>query len=125
MTKSPLALILSFFVLSVLAGGCYYDVEEELYPPIIGCDTANVTFSLDVEPVLSSNCYVCHSAGAAQGGVVLDDYTSVKGFADSGSLLGAVRHDAGYSAMPQGGSKLSTCTIAAIEKWVSDGAPNN
>ena len=123
--KLPVALIL-FFSASWLFSGCYYDVEEELYPSTGQmCDTSAVTYSLSVEPIISSNCYVCHSAAAAQGGVILDDYNSLKAYADAGTLLGVLRHESGFSPMPQGGSKLSTCTIAVIEKWVNDGSPNN
>lgn len=115
--------LFTLFVFSLT--GCYYDVEEELYPNPSACDTSNVTYSLSVAPIISSNCYVCHSSAAAQGGVILEGYNAIKGFVDAGSLLGVIRHDAGYSPMPQGGAKLSSCNIATIEKWVSDGAPNN
>lgn len=114
-----------FFTSSMFFTGCYYDVEEELYPSGQSCDTSAVTYSLGVEPIINSNCYVCHSAAAAQGGVILDDYNALKGYADSGTLLGVIRHESGFSPMPQGGSKLSNCNIAVIEKWINDGSPNN
>jgi hypothetical protein len=27
--------------------------------------------------------------------------------------------------MPQGGNKLNSCDLAAINAWIDDGAPNN
>ncbi len=105
--------------------GCYYDVEEELYPDSVICDTSAVTYSGDVKAVLDNNCNSCHSQLVAQGGIVLDNYTSVKSVAGNGVLLGAIRHDSGFSPMPQGASKLSDCIILKIEKWVADGSLNN
>ena len=113
-------LILSLFVLP----GCYYDTEEELYGAT-ACDTTQVTYSLSVKPIIDSNCNSCHSTSSAQGGVILDTHSSLKGYADSGKLLGAIRHEPSYSPMPKGGSKLNQCSIATIEKWVAEGSLNN
>jgi len=105
---------------------CYYDVEEELYPNVdTACDTSGVTYSNSIVPVLSANCYSCHDQGTAQGGVVLDDYLNVYAHATDGTLLGAIRWDAGYKAMPQGGAKLNDCTIKIVETWINAGAPDN
>ncbi len=95
--------------------GCYYDVEEELYGTNL-CDSAAVTYSLSVKPILDANCNSCHSTASAQGGVILDNHASVKGVAESGKLIGAINHEASYSPMPKGGSKLSDCNISTIEK---------
>jgi mono/diheme cytochrome c family protein len=111
----------------ILAGslsGCYYDVEEELYPGSV-CDTADVTYSLTVSPVLSANCTVCHATGSTLGGgVVLDTYAGVKTYADNGKLVAAIKHESSYP-MPKNGNKLDDCSISKIDKWVRDGAPNN
>lgn len=40
-------------------------------------------------------------------------------------LVGNIRHDAGFNAMPQGGGKLTDCQIAIIKAWVDAGAPSN
>ncbi len=116
----------SIVVISILSG-CYYDVEEELYPSSSNCDTSSVTYSGFVKTTMESFCYVCHSttAGPSNGGVVLEGYNEIKVYVDNGELLGAIKHESGFSAMPQGGSKLSDCTIRKIEAWVAAGAPNN
>jgi hypothetical protein len=31
----------------------------------------------------------------------------------------------GFSPMPKSNAKLSDCTIAQLEKWIAQGAPNN
>jgi hypothetical protein len=117
----------SIFILSSLFfTGCYYDVVEELYP-VNGsaCDTSGVTYSLTVKPILDQNCNGCHSQASQQGGVVLETHSDVLVYANSGQLLGSIKHSAGYAAMPQGGAKLSDCNILKIEKWIQDGSPDN
>ncbi len=116
-----IAVILAFA--GLFAAGCYYDSEEDLYPG--NCDTANVSYSGDVVPIVNGNCQVCHSTAAALGGVRLEGYDAIKIWVNNGRLLGAIRHEQGFSAMPQNAAKLSACNIAKIEKWIADGAPNN
>jgi len=106
---------------------CYYDVEDELYPSSAICDTTDVTYSGFVVQTLESFCYTCHSqaAGPSNGNVILEGYNSLKVYADNGKLVGSISHSSGFSSMPQGGSKLSDCTISKISAWVDMGAPNN
>ncbi|MEJ2594631.1 MAG: cytochrome c [bacterium] len=109
----------------VLMQSCYYDNVEELYPVTPDCDTASVSYAEDVWPVINSNCTSCHSGGAPQGNVHLENYNDIVVAASNGSLLGVIRHDDGWPAMPKGGGKLGDCDIAKIEKWVADGTPEN
>lgn len=102
---------------------CYYDVEEELYKT--NCDADSVGYTKDIAPIIVNYCDVCHNDVALLGAISLESYNQVKVYVDNGKFLGSVRHDAGYSAMPQGGAKLSACDIQKIEKWIDDGAPNN
>lgn len=120
---SPFRLILFIFVFSVSVSSCYYDVEEELYPA--GCNIDSVGFAADIFPIINQNCLICHSDAANLGNVSLADYGKVKQYVDSQALLGSIRHESGYSPMPQGQAKLSKCDIEKIEKWVSEGAKNN
>jgi hypothetical protein len=115
-----LLLTLTFFLQS-----CYYDNEEELYPVAPECDTTNVSYVNDVWPIISSNCTSCHSGGAPQGNVSLENYDDIVIAADNGSLLGTIKHEDGWSPMPKGGGQLNDCSIATIEKWVNDGTPDN
>ncbi|RYD71393.1 MAG: hypothetical protein EOP53_23760 [Sphingobacteriales bacterium] len=105
---------------------CYYDKEEELYPKDTNsCDTVNVSYSKTVLPMLQNQCYVCHSAAAGQGNVVLEGFDKLKIFVDNGKFFGAISHSPGYSMMPQGGNKLPECTLNQIHAWINKGAPNN
>lgn len=111
----------------VMLTGCYYDVEEELYPAASAadCDTSNATYSLKVLPVIQSNCYSCHSGLAPLGIISLEGYANLKTYADDGRLMGVITHAAGFPAMPQGGTKLNDCTISVIQTWIDNGALNN
>lgn len=90
-----------------------------------GCDTANVTFSGRIQPLINKLCVNCHSGTAPQGGVSLKTYNDVRTAALNQSLLGSIQHSSGYSPMPKGGKKLSDCEIHAVEIWVKNGAPQN
>jgi hypothetical protein len=117
--------ILSLLVLVALLGpGCYYDVEEELYPDT-GCRVQNMSYQDDILPILQNRCYVCHSAAANNGGITLEGYTSLQRYIDNGQLLGAIRHANGFSPMPKNAPQLPACQIEQIEAWVAGGALNN
>ncbi|MCB0644373.1 MAG: hypothetical protein KDC44_22165 [Phaeodactylibacter sp.] len=103
---------------------CYYDIEEELYPET-DCVTDNVNYSTVIQPILQTNCYTCHSAAANQGGITLEGHGQLLQYVNSGQLLGAIRHDAGFSPMPQGAPQLVDCDIEQIAAWIDQGAPNN
>jgi Planctomycete cytochrome C len=122
MKRSVLFILIA--VVTVFIQGCYYDVEEELYPAN-DCDTTNVTYSLTIKPIIDDNCLFCHSQASQQGGVVLETHDDLLGYANSGQLVGSVTHDPDYAAMPQGAAKLSDCNILKIDKWVRTGSPNN
>jgi cytochrome c553 len=88
------------------------------------CDTVNFTYTA-IQPILQQNCIGCHSSTLASGGVNLSTHAGVAVVAQSGELMGAIKHQTGFVAMPQGAAKLSDCKIRQIEKWVQAGAPNN
>lgn len=115
-------LLLCFFTLLVSLNACYYDSEEDLYPNT-NCVTDNVTYSGVIAPIIQSKCYTCHDAANNLGNINLEGYTNLKKYVDSGQLLGAIRHESGYSPMPQNSGQLPACEIAKIEAWVADGAP--
>jgi hypothetical protein len=105
---------------------CYRDNEEELYPVTGTCDTNGVTYANTVAPLLQSNgCISCHSGAAPSGNISLQTYTAVKAVASNGKLYGAVNHSPGFSPMPKGGAKMSTCNILKIKAWIDAGSINN
>lgn len=106
---------------------CYYDKEDYLYGTS-PCNSSGSSFSTTVLPILNQRCNSCHSSNAASsagGGIILDNYNSVKNYVPNGSLLGSIKHSSGYSPMPKGGGSLTACEIAKVTDWVNNGAPNN
>jgi len=103
---------------------CKYDVEEELYPSV-ECETADMSYTNDILPIISTACYQCHDAANNFGGITLEGYDALKPFAEGGSLVGVIKHEAGFSAMPQGAPKLLDCEIEKVEAWIAQGILNN
>jgi hypothetical protein len=122
-TMAALAAV-GLVIVLVSSTGCYYDKEEKLYPQTV-CDTATVTYSSSVVPILLSNCTVCHGGNTPSAGIKLDTYAGVKQQADNGRLWGAVSQATSFSPMPKNGTKLNTCNLTKIKKWLDAGALNN
>jgi len=121
--RNKLILLIPIFLIAMLSR-CTYNVEEELYPKT-DCDTDNISYSIDVVPILQNNCYECHSEAVNQAGITLEGYNNLKTYVDNGRFLGAIKHEPGFSPMPQGRPQLPDCQIAKIEQWILDGAQNN
>lgn len=119
MKKLPLLLCLFLPLV-----GCYYDSEERLYGTV-ECATEDVTFSVDVLPLIVEHCYRCHDADNNFGGITLEGYDQLRTYVDNGELLGAIRHTPGFSPMPKNEAQLVECNIEKIAVWVAAGAPNN
>lgn len=114
-----------YFLLSVVTLSCAYNVEDELYPPVT-CDTMNVTYSGTVLPIIQQNCYDCHSnANVGISFIPLEGYAFIIVKVNDGKLVKAIRHTGEVTPMPKDRPALSECDIVKIEKWVSDGAPDN
>jgi len=111
-----------FIMTGLMITSCYYDNEEELYPE---CNTEGMSHSSDITPIIKNNCYTCHDQASNQGGVTLEGYSNLKVYVDNGKLLGAIKHEPGFSEMPQGLPQLKQCEIDKIEAWIDQGALDN
>lgn len=89
------------------------------------CDTSQFAFTANVQPIMNTYCKGCHSSTNASGGYDLSSHAGVLNALTKKRLLGSIRHEAGFVAMPQGAAQLSACQIRIIEKWADAGAPNN
>jgi hypothetical protein len=91
------------------------------------CDTANSQYMADVVPILTNNCYRCHGTATNSGsfGIVLEGYSNIKPYAESGTLIGVITHANGFTPMPQDGGKLSDCNINKIRSWIAHGIQDN
>lgn len=90
-----------------------------------GCDTTNVTYSADIQPLIALKCQGCHSGGSPQGGLNFTAWSALNTVAMDGRLEGAVKHQNGFVAMPPNGGWLPQCEIDMISVWVQQGAPQN
>ncbi|HEY2251283.1 MAG TPA: c-type cytochrome domain-containing protein, partial [Planctomycetaceae bacterium] len=91
-----------------------------------------VTFVDHVLPIFRAKCGMCHSAGEAKGGLVLENYAaSMTGGASGpvveagdldGSRLWALVSHKEQPAMPPKEPKLPDEMLAVIQKWIAGGA---
>jgi len=88
------------------------------------CDAGQFKFNANVLPIVVKNCQGCHGASNPSGGISLANYFQIKAQADSGKLLGALKHESGFSSMPPAG-KMPDCQISVIENWINNGKPND
>ncbi len=116
--------VLFVFLAMIGVMSCEYHNEEELYP-CDAIDTLTVTYTATIVPILETNCYECHDAAAIPSGIVLEGYNNIKVMIEANRVIGAIRHLPGFSAMPKDRGKLPECDILKIEKWISQGYPNN
>lgn len=90
-----------------------------------GCDTANVSYSMQIVPILQNNCYACHSGPGASSGIDFSNYGAFAGWAGSSYVIGDITHTPGFTGMPYGLPPLSSCEINTILAWIHQGTPNN
>ena len=94
-------------------------------------------FEKEIRPLLVKHCYECHSGTRTKGGLALDTRegllkggahgaTIMPGKPEDSRLITAVRQgDKDLSMPPRSkGVKLSGTEIAALEKWITMGAPD-
>lgn len=120
--------VAAFTVIVALTGllsGCYNDNEEDLYPSAGNCDTANVTYSLTVAPLMADKCNSCHGGNFPEAGIKTDNYDDLKTLAGNGKLFGTINHESGFSPMPKGKPRMSDCDINKIRIWIDKGALND
>jgi hypothetical protein len=115
----------------LLFDGCQKKSEDLLSggPPggPISCDTTNVTYSGQVEPILRDNCYGCHGTHntGPSGGILLEGYDQLLGYIKNSNFTNAVLQNGIVTPMPYGKPKLNDCQLSIIFTWIGHGYPNN
>ncbi len=89
-----------------------------------GCNANNFKFAANILPFITTNCSGCHGENNPSGGISLTNYTQIQTVANSGKLIGSLKHESSFVAMPPSG-KLDDCTINMIDNWIKNGAPND
>ena len=83
------------------------------------CDSSNVTFNGSVKPVFEKHCTGCHSQPDPAYNIDLNNWDDLTRIVNDGSLIGSVKHEAGYYPMPKG-YDMSDREVAVIVKWAND-----
>jgi len=128
MTKKIFYIIVGTIALLVfLMAACTKQNEQTLMENSTPqpCDTTNMSFATDINPILENNCVSCHNTVQSNLGVILTDYNDVVIQVNNGNLLNVINHAPGYPQMPQGLPQLPSCSINKITAWINRGAPNN
>src|SRR5580698_8168654 len=76
-----------------------------------GCDTTNVSYSLQIVPILQNNCYACHKGHGASSVIVFSNYEAFKFWAQSGYVVGDLTASPGFTPMPYCLPSLSSFQI--------------
>ena len=110
-------------MISVLAGSCYYDKEELLYPGSnqpAACATVTASFSADVFPLITSKCAIsgCHDA-TASGGMIFQSYNQISAAKDMINIQAVIQR-----TMPETGP-LPDAEVNILRCWIEGGGLNN
>lgn len=81
-----------------------------------------VSFSQDIMPIISSNCISCHDQGNSTG-YTFTTHSSIS--ENAMDMLNAMRNEAGFQLMPQGGPALPDSLIRLFSCWIQNNKPNN
>jgi hypothetical protein len=136
MHKGHIIYLLIFSVSGFLLS-CAYNKGDEFNPNTI-CTSpiSNVSFSLDIQPILTTNCATanCHSGTSPEGNLNLEATNAYNALHKVGSGyidLQDPRSSVLYSSlisrtspMPPLG-RLSACDLKRIEIWMQEGALDN
>ena len=102
--------------------------------PAAGQETApTIVFDRDVEPILKRRCHACHGPDKSEGGLRLDLRPRALQGGDSGRairpgnanqsrLVALIRQTVPGERMPPEGALLTAKEIAAIARWIDQGA---
>jgi hypothetical protein len=112
--------ILIIFSLSIFCFSCSKDKVEEVTISAEDCPET-ISYTNDIQTFLDINCTTsgCHNANSNAAGYTLETHSQVEEHADI--ILSVIRHESGFSAMPQGAAKLSDEVIRKMECWINQG----
>ena len=124
MNRKILLFTLCIGAIVLYLAGCSKESADKLSGAAT-CDTASVSYSIQIVDILQNNCYSCHGGATPPTGIRLDTYANLKVFAGNGFLVSAVTQNGVVTPMPYGLPKLPACEVNTIVAWVNQGAPDN
>lgn len=96
---------------------------ENSCPELI-CDTLDVTFALDIEPMVQTFCAACHTGIMPVGSIQIGTYDEIVDVASESVFLDIIDGEFEF-VMPQNTDGLTDCQVRMFEIWIEDGLPNN
>ena len=87
--------------------------------------TSPVSFKDDLLPIIDNYCYGCHNTADPQGGYSYSTHNETMKSVNDGTLMGSIRFESGYEAMPEKSNKMPSCNIDLIQLWIDEGAMDN
>lgn len=122
--------LLAVMSVALLSGACENDKFTEDLPVV----KDNVSFELDIQPILSAQCAGCHNPadvapdlrkGFAYGSLTEDEGGIVPGDAEGSELMEMLEWaEESDNPMPPT-TPISPLNIALIRKWIDEGALDN
>ena len=97
--------------------------EENSCPELI-CDTLEVTFALDIEPMVQTFCAACHTGIMPVGSIQIGNYDEIVDVASESVFIDIIDGEFDFT-MPQNTDGLTDCQVRMFEIWIEDGMPNN
>ncbi len=119
--KSSLLFILSISAMIYFTqASCTKDKTTN--PTTNTCDSVNVTYTADIQPILKSKCTVCHGGTSPN----LETLDKAKAAIENSNLICTLEQTSctGNKAMPQGGAKLDDSIIQKFKTWKCKNYPN-
>ncbi|MCT4629071.1 hypothetical protein [Winogradskyella sp.] len=92
--------------------------DKNSLPPL----TREVTYQSDIQSIMTNNCITCHAGPVPSASLDLSNYQNTRLSAEQGSLVS--RMNSVTNPMPPSG-KLSPQILQIIDKWVTDGFPED
>ena len=108
-----------YLILLALMSGCTYDVGS----PPVDCDVFDVTYGLDILPLVVEYCQGCHSGGAPSAGIAFEEHADIALFAET--MLDRMGREPGDDLLMPPSGKLDSCSIVRFSAWIDAGKPNN
>jgi len=94
--------------------------------------TATVSFTKDVLPIMQQSCIKCHGGEKTEAGLSLKDYAGIMAGSENGPVVmpgNAAESDfvrlVAQGKMPKRANRLPDSQVKILTDWVNAGAPNN
>ena len=110
-------------IISTLLIACYlgFSCQTATYDEI-SVEVAIPTYTVNVKPIISNNCFPCHSAAGGQN-PVMETYNQVLDATKNGKVICRIDDQSCGPVMPQKG-RMPQTNINTIKKWAANGYPN-